>query len=192
MIRVFPTSLGTAADTATLLDLGGPHPALGQGLRSRKAMRAALSCSQLALFRPPFTLRRLYIAQDKDPAGHQAAQKLARSALCVGIQPIVLTPTLKDFNDDLRQFGVGALQVALCSRLRAEDVSRFMAIDARQVEAEATLTPDRGDFDTDLRQSGVGALQVALRDRLRLENGGRLTTVEVGKVEAEAGPMPDR
>jgi hypothetical protein len=122
-------------------------------------MAAALPCSHLAVFRPPYTLRRLYIAQDKDPAGQQAAQKLARSALCVGIQPVLLTPTLKDFNDDLRQFGADALKVALRGQLCPEDVNRFLAIDARHVEAEVTLAPDRGDFNDDLRPFGAGALR---------------------------------
>jgi hypothetical protein len=89
-------------------------------------MAAALSSGHLGVFRPPYTLRRLYIAQDNDPAGQLAVQKLSRSALCVGIEPVVLTPTLKDFNDDLRLFGVDALQAALRKQLRPEDAARFL------------------------------------------------------------------
>jgi Toprim domain-containing protein len=108
-------------------------------------MAAALSSGHLAVFRPPYTLRRLYIAQDNDPAGELAAQKLSRSALCTGIEPVVLTPALKDFNDDLRRFGVDALRAALREQLRPEDVSRFMAIEAGKVEDAVPLQPDPGD-----------------------------------------------
>jgi hypothetical protein len=108
-------------------------------------MAAALSSSHLGVFRPPYTLRRLYIAQDNDPAGQLAVQRLSRSALCVGIEPVTLTPRLKDFNDDLRQFGVDALQAALRDQLRPEDASRFMAIEAAKPETHAVpLQPDPG------------------------------------------------
>jgi DNA primase len=109
-------------------------------------MAAALSSSHLAVFRPPYTLRRLYIVQDNDRAGQLAAQKLSRSALCVGIEPVVLTSTLKDFNDDLRQFGVDAVQTALREQLCPEDASRFMALEAGKSETDAVpLQPDPGE-----------------------------------------------
>jgi DNA primase len=100
---------------------------VGEGLETVLSVRtampampvaAALSSSHLAVFRPPYTLRRLYIAQDNDPAGELAVQKLSRSALCVGIEPVVLTPVLKDFNDDLRQFGIDGLRIMLSEQLR--------------------------------------------------------------------------
>jgi hypothetical protein len=66
--------------------------------------------------------------------------------MCTGIEPVVLTPTLKDFNDDLRQFGVDALRTALREQLRPEDVSRFMAPEAGRVGGDAVpLQPDPGD-----------------------------------------------
>jgi hypothetical protein len=109
-------------------------------------MAAALSSSHLGVFRPPSTLRRLYIVQDNDPAGQLAAQKLCRSVLCVGIEPVVLTPTLKDFNDDLRQLGVDTLRAALREQLRPEDASRFMALEAGKVGGDAVpLQPDPGE-----------------------------------------------
>ena len=91
------------------------------------------------------TLRRLYIAQDNDPAGQLATQKLSRSAMCTGIEPVVLIPTLKDFNDDLRRFGADALWAALREQLRPEDASRFMAPDAGKVEDAVPLQPDPGE-----------------------------------------------
>jgi phage/plasmid primase-like uncharacterized protein len=101
---------------------------------SAMPMAAALSSGHLAVFRPPYTLRRLYVAQDNDPAGQGAAHQLSVRALCVGIDAIVLTPALKDFNDDLRQFGVEALQARLREQLRPEDVSRFMELQAMKTE----------------------------------------------------------
>jgi hypothetical protein len=97
-------------------------------------MAAALSSGHLTVFRPPFTLRRLYVAQDNDPAGQRAARNLSLRALCVGIDAIVLTPTLKDFNDDLRQLGVDGLRAMLREQLRPEDSSRFMAMHAVKPE----------------------------------------------------------
>jgi hypothetical protein len=114
---------------------------------SAMPMAAALSSSHLAVFRPPYTLRRLYIAQDNDPAGQRAAHQLSVRALCVGIDAIVLTPALKDFNDDLRQLGVEALQARLREQLRPEDVSRFMALQAVKLVGMSVraVMPDRGE-----------------------------------------------
>jgi hypothetical protein len=90
-------------------------------------MAAALSANHLAVFRPPPTLRRLYVAHDNDPAGQRAAQQLSRRAQGAGIEALMLTPSLKDFNDDLRHLGVEALRAMLREQLVPEDVSRFMA-----------------------------------------------------------------
>jgi len=93
-------------------------------------MAAALSANHLAVFRPPPTLRRLYVAQDNDAAGQRAAQQLSCRAQAGGIEAIMLAPRLKDFNDDLRQLGVAALRATLRRQLVLEDVSRFMAPEA--------------------------------------------------------------
>jgi len=76
------------------------------------------------------TLRRLYVAQDNDSAGRRAAHELRSRAQTAGIKAITLTPSLKDFNDDLRQLGVAALRATLRDQLVLEDVSRFMAPEA--------------------------------------------------------------
>jgi hypothetical protein len=148
-------SLGEIAGHGVWFGAADDVMATGEGLETvlsvhtavpAMPMAAALSSGHLGVFRPPYTLRRLYIAQDNDPAGELAAQKLSRSAACVGIEPVVLTPTLKDFNDDLRQFGVNALRTALREQLRPEDVSRFMALEAGKVGGDAVpLQPDPGD-----------------------------------------------
>jgi hypothetical protein len=72
---------------------------------------------------------------------------LSVRALCVGIDAIVLTPALKDFNDDLRQLGVEALQARLREQLRPEDVSRFMALQAVKLVGMSVraVMPDRGE-----------------------------------------------
>src|SRR5713101_328588 len=90
-------------------------------------MAAALSANHLAIFRPPPTLRRLYIAHDNDPAGQRAVQQLSLRAHAAGIEALMLTPRLKDFNDDLRHLGVDALRATLREQLVPEDVSRFMS-----------------------------------------------------------------
>src|SRR5262249_56000758 len=93
-------------------------------------MAAALAGNHLALFRPPPTLRRLYVAQDNDAPGWRAAQQLSCRAQAGGIGAITLAPRLKDFNDDLRQLGVAALRATLRKQLVPEDGSRFMASEA--------------------------------------------------------------
>ena len=92
-------------------------------------MAAALSANHLAAFRPPPTLRRLYIAQDNDPAGLRAMLQLSVRAQAIGIEALPLTPVLGDFNDDLRYHGVGALRAALREQLAPEDVDRFLTPD---------------------------------------------------------------
>jgi len=113
--------------------------ATGEGLETVLSVRtilpampvaAALSANHLAVFRPPPTLRRLYVAQDNDSAGRRAAQQLSCRAQAGGIEAITLTPRLKDFNDDLRQLGVAALRATLRDQLVLEDVSRFMLSEA--------------------------------------------------------------
>jgi hypothetical protein len=71
-------------------------------------------------------LRRLYIARDKDPAGDIAAESLIDRAKAVGIEAIVLSPGLGDFNDDLRAFGADGLREFLRGQLTPEDGARFM------------------------------------------------------------------
>ncbi len=80
-------------------------------------MAAALSANHLAVFRLPRMLRRLYVAHDNDAAGRRAAHELRSRAQTAGIKAITLTPSLKDFNDDLRQLGVDALRATLRDQL---------------------------------------------------------------------------
>jgi len=93
-------------------------------------MAAALSAAHLSAILFPATLRRLYIARDDDPAGDGARDSLVERAQTAGIEAIVLSPTLGDFNEDLRTFGIGTLRAAIRQQLAPEDVVRFLALAA--------------------------------------------------------------
>lgn len=88
-------------------------------------MAAALSATHLAALRLPATLRRLYVVRDNDRAGRRAVEALTARAQVAGVEALTLTPTLCDWNDDLRQFSPGALRAAIRVQLAPEDVTRF-------------------------------------------------------------------
>lgn len=96
----------------------------------RMPMAAALSAAHLAAILFPATLRRLYIARDDDPAGDGARDSLVERANAVGIEAIILSPTLADFNEDLRLIGIVALWANIRVQLAPEDVARFIAAEA--------------------------------------------------------------
>ena len=96
----------------------------------RMPMVAALSAAHLAAILFPATLRRLYIVRDDDPAGNGARDSLIERANAVGIEAIVLSPTLGDFNEDLSLIGIVALWADIRVQLAPEDVARFIAAEA--------------------------------------------------------------
>jgi hypothetical protein len=114
--------------------------AAGEGLETMLSLRsalphlpmlAALSANHLAAILFPATLRRLYVARDRDSAGGLAVATLTERAHSAGIEALTLTPALGDFNEDLREFGVDKLRAALRIQLAPEDVPRFLdSIDA--------------------------------------------------------------
>lgn len=104
----------------TMLSLRAALPAM--------PMAAALSATHLAALLFPPDLRRLYIARDADPAGDGAVARLTKRAAARGIETLVLSPCLGDFNDDLRAHGVAALRSNLWGQLRPDDCARFMPI----------------------------------------------------------------
>ncbi len=107
----------------TMLSLRSALPAL--------PMLAALSANHLAAILFPATLRRLYVARDRDPAGDLAVATLAERAHSAGIEALTLTPVLGDFNEDLRELGIDELRAALRIQLAPEDVPRFLlSVDA--------------------------------------------------------------
>ena len=113
--------------------------AAGEGIETMLSLRcalpampmvAALSAAHLSAILFPDTLRRLYIARDDDPAGDGAMATLIDRAHAAGIEVIVLSPRLGDFNEDLRLLGIDALRAASRMQIAAQDVARFMALAA--------------------------------------------------------------
>ena len=98
---------------------------LRQGLPDM-AMAAALSAAHLAAILFPAALRRLYIVRDNDPAGDGARDILIDRANAAGIEAIVLSPALGDFNEDLRILGIDAVRAGARVQLAPQDVARFM------------------------------------------------------------------
>lgn len=110
--------------------------AAGEGIESVLSVRqaipdiavaAALSAAHLAAILFPEALRRLYVIRDNDPAGDSARDRLIERASAVGIEVIVLSPILEDFNEDLRHLGLDTLRANLRGQLVPQDVARFMA-----------------------------------------------------------------
>jgi hypothetical protein len=110
--------------------------AVGEGIETMLALRcvlpslpmiAALSANHLAATVPPRGLRRLYVAQDGDPAGNSAAATLIARAGRAGIEPIALSPRSADFNDDLHQIGPAELAAWLRVQLAPGDVVCLLA-----------------------------------------------------------------
>lgn len=128
-------AMGDLLGHAVRFGIAGEVMAAGEGIESvlsarqaipDMAMAAALSAAHLAAILFPDALRRLYILRDKDPAGDSARDSLVERANVAGIEAIVLSPRLEDFNEDLRQFGTDALRAMLRAQLAPQDVARFM------------------------------------------------------------------
>jgi len=113
--------------------------AAGEGIETMLSLRcvlptmpmvAALSAAHLSAILFPDILRRLYIARDDDPAGDGAMAALINRAEQAEIEAIVLSPTLGDFNEDLRVLGIDALRAAIRVQIAPQDVARFMELAA--------------------------------------------------------------
>ncbi len=132
-------AMGDLLGHAVRFDVARDVMAAGEGIETilslrmaspRMPMAAALSAAHLAAILFPSTLRRLYIVRDDDPAGDGARDSLIERANSAGIEAIVLSPTLGDFNEDLRRIGIVALWANVRGQLVPEDVARFLATDA--------------------------------------------------------------
>lgn len=113
-----------------------PVMVAGEGLESMLSlshvmsdmpMVSALTANHLAAFRLPAGCQRLYIAADADAAGRHGIEGLSRRAQALGILPLVLTPELGDFNEDLRWLGPERLIESLGTQLAPEDASAFLS-----------------------------------------------------------------
>ena len=109
--------------------------AAGEGIETVLSLRsvmptmpmvAALSAAHLSAILFPLRLRRLYIVRDNDAAGDGAAASLIDRAKALGIEAIILSPTLEDFNEDLRWLGADELRAAIRVQLARQDVARFL------------------------------------------------------------------
>jgi hypothetical protein len=112
--------------------------AAGEGIETMLSLRmivptlpmvAALSANHLAALLFPPTLRRLYVARDRDPAGDAAMASLHHRATDAGIETLGLSPSFDDFNEDLRRLGVQDFWASLREQLVPQDVERFMTSD---------------------------------------------------------------
>ncbi len=132
-------AMGDLLGHAVRFGVAGEVMAAGEGIETMLSLRcilpdlpmaAALSAAHLSALLFPDTLRRLYIARDDDPAGYGATMALIARAAEDGIEPIVLSPRLEDFNEDLRLLGVGHLAAAVRGQVSSRDVARFMHVAA--------------------------------------------------------------
>jgi hypothetical protein len=130
--------------------------AAGEGLETMLSLRyvlptlpmaAALSANHLAAMILPSGLRRLYIARDADAAGDAVQAALSQRAEAVGIEAIVLSPRLGDFNEDLHIFGLETLRTALRLQLVPEDVVCFLH--------SSTVAAEQGGASIDVDRSVI-------------------------------------
>ena len=133
-------AMGQLLGNAVRFDMAQDVMAAGEGIETVLSVRcvmptmpmaAALSSAHLSAILFPLRLRRLYIVRDDDPAGDGAAASLIDRANAVGIETIILSPTLEDFNEDLRRLGVDSLRAAIRAQIAPEDVARFLKLPAR-------------------------------------------------------------
>ena len=128
-------AMGHLLGNAVRFDVAHDVLAAGEGIETMLSLRcilpkmpmmAALSAAHLSAILFPPMLRRLYIVRDDDPAGDSAMASLVDRATAVGIEALCLSPTLEDFNEDLRTLGINAVRVAVRMQIAPEDVARFM------------------------------------------------------------------
>lgn len=127
--------LGNAVRFRFPVNASVPVVAAGEGLETMLSlshvmpdmpMVAALTANHLAAFNFPPGCQRLYIAADADAAGRHGIEGLSRRAQECGILPLVLSPTLGDFNEDLRWLGPDQMTASLGAQLSPEDAISFL------------------------------------------------------------------
>ena len=128
-------AMGALLGHAVRFGAAGDILAAGEGIETMLSLRcalpampmtAALSASNLAALEFLSALRRLYIARDADAAGDEAVAALTERAAAAGVEALVLSPQLQDFNEDLRAFGLSAVRASVRIQLAPQDAVRFM------------------------------------------------------------------
>ncbi|MBB6468572.1 hypothetical protein HNQ96_004456 [Aminobacter lissarensis] len=129
-------AMGNLLGHAVRFGAGSDVMVAGEGIETTLSVRsamphlasmAALSAAHLSAIVFPHKLRRLYIARDNDPAGDIAVATLLERTRSLGIEAIMLTPRLADFNEDLRLLGLEALKASMKLQVAQEDITRFMS-----------------------------------------------------------------
>ncbi|MBZ9937048.1 toprim domain-containing protein [Mesorhizobium sp. BR1-1-16] len=132
-------AMGDLLGHSVRFGVAGDVMAAGEGIETILSLRmalpnmpmaAALSAAHLSAILFPDTLRRLYIARDNDPAGDGAMATLIERANAAGIEAVVVSPSLGDFNEDLRLAGLDSLRTTARVQIAPQDVARFMALAA--------------------------------------------------------------
>jgi hypothetical protein len=132
-------AMGDLLGNAVRFGAGGEVMAAGEGIETVLSVRqvlpdmpmlAALSAAHLAAVLFPDALRRLYILRDDDPAGDGARDRLVERTNAAGIEAIVISPQLGDFNEDLRALGLNALRSQTRMQIGPQDVARFLGVAA--------------------------------------------------------------
>jgi hypothetical protein len=128
-------AMGDLLGNAVRFGMADDVLAAGEGIETMLSLRcvlptlpmaAALSANHLAAMALPPNLLRLYIARDADAAGDMVQTVLIQRAKAVGIEAVVLSPRLGDFNEDLHTFGLDALRASIIIQLVPEDIVRFL------------------------------------------------------------------
>ncbi len=132
-------AMGHLLGNAVRFGLARDVMAAGEGIETvlslrsvmpKMPMAAALSAAHMTAILFPLRLRRLYIVRDNDAAGDGATARLIDRAKALRIEAITLSPTLEDFNEDLRWLGVDELRAAIRVQVAPEDVARFLELPA--------------------------------------------------------------
>jgi hypothetical protein len=128
-------AMGALLCHAVRFDVAGDVLAAGEGIETMLSLRcalpampmaAALSASHLAALEFPPALRRLYVARDADAAGEMAVAALTERAQAAGVEALVLSPQLGDFNEDLLAFGLDAVRASVRAQLAPQDAVRLL------------------------------------------------------------------
>ncbi len=129
-IRTPRRAMGQLAGNGVRFGSARDVMAAGEGIETVLSLRAvcpalptvaALSASHLSALQLPSTLRRLYIIEDRDQAGREAADSLSTRARATGIEVLKLEPALSDLNEDLTALGRSHVEHHVRSQLVVED-----------------------------------------------------------------------